>query len=360
METSNLRLEAVLRSRPVHTIELGSTIAVRRGRVEFHISGPGASSALSRILKCGEGSGLLKEEILQKFDVDEQATAGTLIEHLIERDVLYYAQPDAVNDGGNETTLDLFYWHFGRSIGDINRTLSLREIVLIGANDLSFALMSVFKDSGIDNLRIVDDPMLRGPSSFLDKTKNLNLIDGADFMEEIKSNRKPVCVVTTSTAPNRRALLDWNNWAVDTESHFYPVMMDDLSAFSGPLVVPGQTACYECLQARWNSNLSSQSYALPNGRTDSASLAHGYHPAMVAMLAGVAALEVTKLYNGLAESRAADLIELDYVGRTMRPHRVLKVPRCGVCSNTLSWSQSAITTDQMIPQFRYSQLFAEQ
>ena len=63
------------------------------------------------------------------------------------------------------------------------------------------------------------------------------------------------CVVATADFSGQQLLRHWNSWCVNRGCTFLPVMLDKGIGCVGPLVVPGETACYECLRARENSNL---------------------------------------------------------------------------------------------------------
>jgi thiazole/oxazole-forming peptide maturase SagC family component len=142
------------------------------------------------------------------------------------------------------------------------------------------------------------------------------------------------CIIATSDGGGIEQLRVWNEYAVLHSLRFYPIVLQDLVGYIGPLYVPGQTACYECLRLRQNAHLVD--YA--NRRIVESAFIHsqsvsGFHPAMASILGSIAAIELTKAF-GLAPAltRAGTLIEVNLIGSEMTSRRVLRLPRCPVCS----------------------------
>jgi molybdopterin-synthase adenylyltransferase len=132
---------------------------------------------------------------------------------------------------------------------------------------------------------------------------------------------------------------------------FLPVAIQDLVAYVGPLVVPGQTACFECLLRRRYSNLEDavarERIELRPGAGSHVAL----HPAIVAVAAGAAALEVAKFFLPLHGARqAGHLLTFNLLASDFGRRRVLKVPRCAVCGSvtrvqTTTASRGALPLD---------------
>jgi hypothetical protein len=59
----------------------------------------------------------------------------------------------------------------------------------------------------------------------------------------------------------------------------------------------------------------------------------GFHPSMASVLGDIAAIELSKFYGGWMRQRlAGTLLEVNLLNSRMTPHKILKVPRCRVCS----------------------------
>jgi ribosomal protein S12 methylthiotransferase accessory factor len=114
---------------------------------------------------------------------------------------------------------------------------------------------------------------------------------------------------------------------------FYPVALRNLVGQIGPYVVPGETACYECLRARQNAHIASPSAhrAAELVAFDAQDLV-SYHPAMPGAIAHVAAMQLVKVFGRiLAFSPRASFIELNLLVPRLVTRKVLRIPSCSVC-----------------------------
>jgi thiazole/oxazole-forming peptide maturase SagC family component len=142
------------------------------------------------------------------------------------------------------------------------------------------------------------------------------------------------CVVATSDLGNLRALRDYNALCVEHGHHFFPVFLQNFVGYIGPHVVPGETACFDCLEARWNAQLDPDETAMAVSELaiDGPSVV-GFHPAMASAVAEVAAFELVKNYGrALTPSRIGTQIELNLLTPRLTTRKILKVPRCRTCS----------------------------
>ena len=110
---------------------------------------------------------------------------------------------------------------------------------------------------------------------------------------------------------------------------FFPVLLQDLIGYVGPLVVPGRTACFECLRARQNACMDAP--GVQRAAEGDSAKALAYHPSMPSILGDVAALEITKLLGGVPPPQHSRLIEVNLLAPAIETRTVLKLPRCPVC-----------------------------
>jgi bacteriocin biosynthesis cyclodehydratase domain-containing protein len=104
-------------------------------------------------------------------------------------------------------------------------------------------------------------------------------------------------------------------------------MQDGLGVELGPLVVPGESACYSCLQTRRRAAASVNLQARA-GKLDGARL---NQPLAVDWLT----VETIKLLTGLCEPVTyGRLLTLDYLSGSVGLHPVLRLPRCERCGRT--------------------------
>lgn len=346
----------ILRALPVQLIETGDGVLLKRGRVETTVGGEGAADVVKAIFVAASGEGATAEEIAALFAAPDRPSVEGLLEHLQERRLLVPAEEAAVGEEPtDESPADVFYWHFGSTTAEVAGRLEELRAVVLGANAVSCRLALALVEAGATEVRVVDEPLLR----------NLRMIgeDGelqGDLWPSQLSPPLPYetwkrgfdpsaldCLVATSDFGGSILMRQWNEFAVEQRLAFFPVVLQDLVGFVGPLVVPGQTACYECLRARQNANLENAS-----SRRAAESWAYGgqavagAHPIMASVLGELAAFELLKLY-GLRQApfRPGTLVEISLLSSRMTPRSVLKLPRCPVCgplretSPTSAWRE---------------------
>lgn len=104
----------------------------------------------------------------------------------------------------------------------------------------------------------------------------------------------------------------------------------------GPLFVPGQTACYACLESRLLSHMSfhaeyQEFRSYLEARRATSSPWGGMEPHHQ-VLAGLATLEATKFLTGYATPTVLGaFVTVDWFALKMQQHHVLRVPRCLAC-----------------------------
>ena len=131
----------------------------------------------------------------------------------------------------------------------------------------------------------------------------------------------------------------------------FPVALSNLIGWVGPVVVPGETPCYECLRARQNANIVNPDLmrAIESVASEG-QLCNGFHPSMSNLVAELAVLELTKCYGrGMASYQVGTLVRVNTALPQVTTHKVLKVPRCPVCSPLNSVAPTAVHLSSYIP-----------
>lgn len=326
---------------PLQYMELADGVILKRGRHEIKIGGPRASRVVQLVLGLTADGSATREEIAGQFAMPDRADVSALVEQLEARRFLVPANsPDAAH-AVPESSLDVFYWHFGLVAERVNAGFKGR-IVILGVNCISRQLASSLRAAGLDNLDVIHYPLLC----------NLRLLasDGSVSPEHWPSSLpRPLdydiwkqdfdaqtlgCLVATSDFGGLGLMRPWNEFCVRAQRHFLPVVLQDLVGYVGPLVVPGETACFECLRARQNSNVADPDVArLPEERAFVEQATVGFHPSMASILGDLAALELARFYGQFAPPRiVGSLLEVSMLAPSIDVRKVLKVPRCRICS----------------------------
>ncbi len=331
-----------LKALPAQIIVLKDGILLKRGCTELKVSGDGAKEMVARVLSLAFKDGVTREEISNQFNSNERDAAEDLIEDLLARRLLV---PSELTEPGleiPESSLDIFYWHFGVSADQVTKRLNSQTLVIIGVNNISRRLVSSLADLGVENFQVVDDPWMRNPALFDEGGNLLEARWSPNLSEPVKlsvweNQSAPLsvkCIIAASDLGSHQGIRNWNEFCVKNHCHFFPVILQDLIGYVGPLVVPGETACFECLRQRQNAHMNDPEVERASESvTSTGQKVVGFHPSMASVLGDIAAFELTKLYSDVLPLwNVGTQIEVNLFTSKMMKRKVFKVPRCAVCS----------------------------
>jgi bacteriocin biosynthesis cyclodehydratase domain-containing protein len=344
---------------PLQVIGTDDGVILARGCVELKVAGPRAAEVVQAVLEATRGSGASCRDISESFAEPDRPAVVELVEELRKRRLLVPEDASAPPPAAGESALEVFYWQFGGRADRVLESLNSNRVTILGVNSISRQLASSLASSGMTAVEVVDFHVLRNVRFFSD-------IGGLDPGEWPARLAPPVgyddwssgldveelgCVVATSDFGGRHLMREWNEFCVFHRRHFLPVVLDRMIGYVGPFVVPGETACYECLRARENAAMDDP---MLERATESAAFrrqaVNGFHPTMSSILAEIAALELTKLYSGVMPWKVGRLIEVNLLTVEMKGRKVLKLPRCPVCSPVNWRSSTSIDKTSFVPE----------
>jgi bacteriocin biosynthesis cyclodehydratase domain-containing protein len=346
-----------LRALPAQLIWIDDGVLLVRGTTEFKVGGPRAAEAVQVVMEATAGDGAHRDEIREQFAEPDRPAIDELIEGLLSRGFL-------IADGAHpppadvESSLDVFYWHFGQTAATVAERLNQHRLVIVGVNCISRQLAAALTATGVTSAAVVDYPLLRNVRLFDDEDRLLAPHWPPDLPRPVEYEAwtasletGPIeCVIATSDFGGTSLLRQWNEFCVGNGYRFLPIVLDRMVGSVGPLIVPGQTACYECLRARENANLEA-----PDLRRAADAGAHerqlvtGFHPSMASILGDIAALELTKFYGGVLPWKVGMLLEVNLLAMRLASRKVLKLPRCPVCSPLRARSTSSVESITFMP-----------
>lgn len=330
-----------LRALATQLIEREGEVIVKRGRAEIRIRGERAADLVGLVLETASNGGATPEQITEVAAGPDRAAVAEIVEQLRRRRILVPLEAEEVVSS-EETSLDVFYWHFGDEAQAVADRLNSARLAILGVNHISARLASSLAAVGAGGVRVFDVPLLRNLSFFDDEdglsadawpAKVIPPSHTDEWERELEAGAVD-CLIATSDFGGLESMRKWNRLCVEHGCMFLPVVLQDLIGYVGPLVVPGQTACFECLRARQNSNMTDPEAerAAEYGAYDGQRIA-GFHPSMASVLGDIASIELLKWF-GIRQPlwRAATLIEVNLLAPLLQTRRVLKIPRCTVCS----------------------------
>ncbi len=347
-----------LKALPIQIIRLKDGILLKRGCTEIKVP-HGSIEIVARVLTLADQNGVTREEISNQFGPDERQEAENLIDLLLARHLLVPSEHTEPDPKISESSLDIFYWHFGVSADQVTTRLNSRRFVIIGVNNISRRLVSALADLGVENFQVVDDPCMRNPALFDEGGNLLEARWSPNLSEPVKLNvwekqMDPAsvnCIIAASDLGTHQGIRDCNAFCVKNRCHFLPVILQDLIGYVGPFVVPGETACFECLRQRQNAHMNdpeverASETIISNGRK-----VVGFHPSMASVLGDIAAFELSKLYSDALPLRnVGTQIEVNLLTSKMMKRKVFKVPRCTVCSPLTTRSSATPYKSNFVP-----------
>jgi len=344
-----------LRALPAQLMATEGGVILVRGVAEMRITGERAIEVLPLILAAASGEGATRHDLLEQFAAPERDEIGKLIEELVKRSILACAE-DEPGPRGVETSLDIFYWHFGQTARTAVGKLNEKSFVVMGVNTISRRIAIALHSLGVDGVQVVDFHALR----------NLRLYDeeGVLLPEEWEGpppvvydewaegigGQDVACLVATSDFGGPQLMREWNAFCVENGVHFLPVVLDRFIGTIGPLVIPGETPCYECLRVRENANMDAPELErLAESGAAERQAVTGFHPAMTNVLGELAAMELCKSYGGGFPWHPGRIIEVNLLGPEIFSRRVLKLPRCAICSPVLKTSSHYTDKESFVP-----------
>jgi bacteriocin biosynthesis cyclodehydratase domain-containing protein len=324
---------------PMQTVETPEGVILKRGAIEVLISGAQAGQAIRKVLNATGGDGATISELRRLFPQSAKTQVDSIIKNLLDRHLLVVVDDRANLDNAQEDHFDVFFWHFGESRATTMDRFNGIPLTIIGVNSISRQLAFSLTACGHKNFTVIDHPRHRNKSLFDDSgvlrdrewPSSLVRPQAWNDSQQVDMGQ---CLVATSDFGGQEALCHWNNLCIQQKIHFLPVVLKNMVGYVGPLVIPGETACYECLLNRQRSHsLSPELEGIVDGFAYDGQAIVGFHPAMASMLGDIAVFELTRFYGGsLPEKRPNRLLEVNLIAASMTSRMVLKVPRCSACS----------------------------
>jgi len=347
-----------LKALPIQILRLKDGLLLKRGCTEIKVP-EDSIEIVAHILNLAEEKGVTREEISNQFGTDKRQTAESLIDLLLARGLLVPSELTESTLKVPESSLDIFYWHFGASADQVTTRLNSQKFVIMGVNNISRRLVSTLTDLEVENFQVVDDPWMRNPALFDDGGNLLEARWSPNLIEPVKlsvweNQIDPAsvnCMIAVSDLGTHQGIRDCNAFCVKNSCHFLPVILQDLIGYVGPFVIPGETACYECLRQRQNAHMNDPEVERASETiTSTDRKVVGFHPSMASILGDIAAFELTKMYSAVLPLRnVGTQIEVNLLTSKMMKRKVLKVPRCAVCSPLITRSSATPYKSNFFP-----------
>lgn len=328
---------------PLQIIEREEGIIIKRGIEQVLIPDRNALLVLQVIQKALLKQPLSKESLVSLFAAPIRPLISDLLDHLLKkRFMLQEDNREVLQPSFPESAQDIFYWHFNQYQQNVANTLNQKTWLFIGINHLTQKLLQAMLNEGLENYIIVDDPMLRNIENFDDnhqinnifwQSQSDRIFDEDDIIHDNTDRVKNLGFVVAASEFGSFYLLErWNEYSVLNGLGFYPVVLQNMVGYAGPLVIPHESACFTCLKSRQNSHKTNFSERrLTEKHAFEGQKVVAYHQSMLKVLAAVAQFDLVKFKSNI-QWEVGTLCEIDLLNGNMTRRKLLKSPRCPVCS----------------------------
>jgi|SRR5215213_3188124 len=348
-----------LRAVSTDVIKVDGGAILRRDCMVLRVHGKGADEILTALFGLVSGGGATRSEIFSALVADYPGTERVidkLLTSLVDCRILI--GEGLLPASGPETSAEIFFWNFDPSWSKAANALSEQHILLLGVNAVSRSIARALSECGARNYDVADRRSLRDPRLFDEADVLVPELWGDGLKQPLDAEATENldmstvrCIVATIDFGAQQLLRSLNEYAVRSGIPFLPVVLRDHVGEIGPFVIPGETACLECLRARQNSNHADP--GIYRG-TEAPSVAGcwtvGHHPAMAAMIGDVVVMELTKQFSPrLPHRNVGMLIEIKLLEPSISRRKVLKIPRCAICGTTKTVSTANLDKKEYVP-----------
>lgn len=284
----------------------GDDVVLEHGHVVHVFGGPAATGLLARLLPYLDGTRTLAE-LSSAVELPAAAVEAAL-RRLDGLGLLLDGEPDAA---GADAAVRSLAASGPLRPGEVRAALRAAEVAVVGDAAVGAAVEKLLRASGV------------GVASRCGWDATVTL--GTDA---------PDTLVVAAPAPDEVGRLDgWNDAAVAAGGPVWLQVLpfDGRIAVVGPLFVPRESCCRACFVRR---RAAASGYGAEFEPLEAAPTRAGGGPALDAVVAGVAATVALRWLVHRDPALPGALYACEGNGLAVGEHRVLRVPRCAVCSDT--------------------------
>src|ERR1700678_3534133 len=243
----------ILNALPVQLLEVPEGTIVKRGVAEVLVP-PSSAVALAAALSfAGKPGGASIGELLaivRRTAPDVDATQ--FLDDLRRNHLLV---PSQETGSLQETPADILAWSVGSSPNAVSASFAAISFEVLGVNAVSRRLVESLFLAGA-RPRTIDHPEFRNVRMFDREGRLIPQLWGLPNPEAFDdwSNAAPPetqsCLIACSDFGGLQRLAEWNAFAYRQKRHFLPVVLQNAIGLVGPLTIPGETCCFECMLLR--------------------------------------------------------------------------------------------------------------
>lgn len=259
------------------------------------------------------------EDILSEFDEDDQLQVLRLFEHLLDESVMFDAST-------TERPRTREYYTVKPQFEDSQRTrLEETDLLILSVGPMGEYVAEDVAELGVGSIRFCNP--------FDDDDGSVENVDAVTVVSasEIESCIKDcdaVVYLADRALPELTSRV--NQITHETDTPWMVGQIQGFDGFVGPMIFPGNTACYNCFVERTLSNVEDPDMYRA-GRNHANSSASAPLPPFARLVAGYVTLDLLHLLAFGQGFTAGRIIHVNGIDLSVEVDDVLKLPRCRVC-----------------------------
>jgi bacteriocin biosynthesis cyclodehydratase domain-containing protein len=330
---------------PFQILVTDERIILRRGTVSIEVQGSDVREAIEFIVEYARGKTIKLDELISSSPIRLIEQVNVLCELLLKKRLLVSVSSWKAVDEQIDSSFDRFLWELKISPRSWLEQAKAWRLHVVGLNFVSLRLSAIVNAAAFQNVCFVNYPYLNNEQA-VEKFASLDAQDIVPLDFEKWSREEfgeQDIVLCTADFPARAIFQEWNIFCQLHDMIFFPVMLENLVGFIGPIVIPHETPCYECLVRRENDytlSIGDQNYRVE--LEYSSQFYHGFHPSLCSILADMAYFELFKFLAPNVSYRPAQLIDINLFIPKIRCRNILYLPNCPVCSDIQTRSKATV------------------
>jgi bacteriocin biosynthesis cyclodehydratase domain-containing protein len=284
---------------------------VKKGLSEVRCRLPGVADVLERVAELAD-SGISEDILVESFPPRIKSEIELLVRGLRARGLFEKA----------EDHTDSFWLSVGALAPNASVRLSEASALVVGNGPLADSMASALVACGVGHVDTGSD---------MPKTEDCDL-----WCAAVEEPADPSLLVVAARALAAGVV-------------FLPTWIDDLCIRVGPMTHPFDTACLRCYLLRADSNDPEREvHRLLRQQGNSDSCGAGFLPPMASVAGQIAGMEAVKYLSGLPVTTTGHVIEMSLVPFRCDVRRVLRVPRCPMCSGVTRQGAPIVAVDPQL------------
>lgn len=314
---------------------------LKTSKGRFLLKGKNISLGVKEILQLFETPNNITDILRIKGDEYSEETLRNLIEYFIDKAVVIDSEylKEILNYDKSLYDKIKYYEIYGKSFREINGILESKKIGIIGNRQFvdcmlnEFIRAELFTNFNIyytDNSDCSDNEVNKDKISIMYYTDCFD-----DIIRKIVNNSD--FVVVSSDYNNHFLFSEVNSMCIEHNREWLRILIDEDCAEIGPLFIPSQTCCYDCMNYRAESNMTESEYLFnslyKNKFEENKPRGLYYSYFLNNFISSITNMEILKYLLMNHSSIINGVLRVDAINYKVEREHIFRVSKCIGCSN---------------------------